>query len=342
MPFSFDPRNDRDRIGRFLIPPVEGYPYFEGATAFAARTSDYSPVNAALLAEISLLAYAAPRFIEKLFNGPGATSPLPGFRYHPIRDDEDTGCFLLVNDSCVIVAFRGTRVPGLQDVQSFEESLSLSLQDVVIDARFPPADFKDGRVHGGMLEVYEMMAPDVASTLQAQTQKDNRAVWFTGHSLGGALATLAAADYGDFQGLYTFGSPRVGDAAFLANLSGKPCYRHVHHDDFVARLPPPFSLPPLPLMEFTHIGAGKLVYIDRDGGVDPDTNPDSLTDPLAGAINWRDLFLSFLAELGTIGDLFPHGPIRNLLDVPIPPGALVDHAPIYYATFLRKVLDGGA
>ena len=38
----------------------------------------------------------------------------------------------------------------------------------------------------------------------------NRTIWFTGHSLGAALATLAANRYGKAQGLYTFGSPAWG------------------------------------------------------------------------------------------------------------------------------------
>lgn len=68
---------------------------------------------------------------------------------------------------------------------------------------------------------------------------------FTGHSLGGAAATVAAAfvresgGYGDLD-LYTYGSPRAGNRAFVAHVSaqGGREYRVTHTDDPVPRLPP--------------------------------------------------------------------------------------------------------
>ncbi|KAK5978860.1 Triacylglycerol lipase, partial [Trichostrongylus colubriformis] len=69
---------------------------------------------------------------------------------------------------------------------------------------------------------------------------------FTGHSLGGALATLAAARTAK-QGLranekitvYTYGEPRVGDALFATNYDSmiKDSYRVVFRRDIVPHLP---------------------------------------------------------------------------------------------------------
>ena len=69
----------------------------------------------------------------------------------------------------------------------------------------------------------------------------------TGHSLGGAIATLAAADIRNQHypsapiDLYTYGSPRVGTsglADYITAQAGGKEYRATHHDDPVPRLPP--------------------------------------------------------------------------------------------------------
>ena len=89
-----------------------------------------------------------------------------------------------------------------------------------------------------------------------------RTVWFTGHSLGAALATLAAQRYGQVRGLYTYGSPRVGDLDFKRAFL-VPTYRFVNHDNIVTKVPPPLL--------YQHIGG--LKYIDGEGLLH--NNPES-------------------------------------------------------------------
>ncbi len=73
-----------------------------------------------------------------------------------------------------------------------------------------------------------------------------RTIWLTGHSLGGALATLAAARLADVTGLYTFGSPLVGDRQFAERCPDR-AYRVVNNNDIVPHVPRvgPSASPPL-------------------------------------------------------------------------------------------------
>jgi pimeloyl-ACP methyl ester carboxylesterase len=60
----------------------------------------------------------------------------------------------------------------------------------------------------------------------------------TGHSLGAALATLAALDFPTAK-LINFGSPLVGDAGFAAQFIDREVARYVHCCDVITRVPLP-------------------------------------------------------------------------------------------------------
>jgi hypothetical protein len=83
----------------------------------------------------------------------------------------------------------------------------------------------------------------MAAVSAAQAANPTYRLVVTGHSLGGAVATLATAYLraaGFPADLYTYGSPRVGNLAlaeFVTNQAGAE-YRVTHTDDPVPRLPP--------------------------------------------------------------------------------------------------------
>lgn len=92
------------------------------------------------------------------------------------------------------------------------------------------------------------------------------AIYFTGHSLGGALATLAAHKAMVYQssfqvtGLYTFGSPRTSqhDLTMAINRElGDRSYRVVNYIDVVPRLPPRIPF----ILQFHHID--HLIYFSQ-------------------------------------------------------------------------------
>lgn len=75
-------------------------------------------------------------------------------------------------------------------------------------------------VHGGFAKVFNSCAKELDPILNA-LPPFVRTLHITGHSMGGALATLAAEHLigrGYHVYLYTFGSPRVGGAPFVRNL----------------------------------------------------------------------------------------------------------------------------
>lgn len=107
-------------------------------------------------------------------------------------------------------------------------------------------------VHAGFNETFNSFFDPVSQFLHKNNFKRVHCV---GHSLGGALATLAADSISrDGKAevcLYTFGSPRVGSKSFAAECTGqikpKNIYRVYHRTDAVTLIPVwPFFHTPLP------------------------------------------------------------------------------------------------
>lgn len=98
------------------------------------------------------------------------------------------------------------------------------------------------QMHNGFVDAYMSIQNEIHRYVDRHRPK--RLV-MTGHSLGGALATLCAIDFQlTYKGrhdiaLYTYGSPRVGNPAFreLVNEHIPESYRIVHGVDFVPGLP---------------------------------------------------------------------------------------------------------
>jgi triacylglycerol lipase len=103
-------------------------------------------------------------------------------------------------------------------------------------------------VHKGFDKALDSVWSQITKTLE-KVHQYGQPLWITGHSLGGALAVLAAARlaldidqnvYKSINGLYTFGQPRVGDRALVTALDDeiKPRYfRFVNDNDMVPRVP---------------------------------------------------------------------------------------------------------
>ena len=126
-------------------------------------------------------------------------------------------------DGLAVAAFRGTQ-PG-------------SVFDIGVDAFAGLVSWEGkGQVHLGFHESFKAVHGDLAGWISSTGVAPDKLL-FCGHSLGGALATLAGAVWERAQ-VVTIGSPRVGDPDFAASVSGPRCRRIFNCCDLVARVPP--------------------------------------------------------------------------------------------------------
>lgn len=128
-------------------------------------------------------------------------------------------CFVLAKETPAIVVFRGT-----SDLTGF-------LQDFMARKEEHPW----GWVHHGFLDCWKIIRHRVLAVVGLKP------VILTGHSLGGAMATLAAPDFaGQVKEVVTFGSPRVGNGAFrdaYAEEFAEQTTRYVYSLDPVPLVP---------------------------------------------------------------------------------------------------------
>jgi len=164
-------------------------------------------------------------------------------------------------------------------------------------------------VHRGFVEAFHQVWQD----LQPQLALLNEPLFMTGHSMGGALAQLAAW-YHPPQAVYAIGAPRVGDAGFAARMASVPLYRLVNGRDVVADLPPSTR-------RLSFRAAGRMVHIDRKGRICEMAPGD---DP-------ANCFESGRLSTSALGERWYN-----------PPGFLVDHAPINYSAKIQKSLRQAA
>ncbi len=126
-----------------------------------------------------------------------------------------------------VLVFRGTE----QNPKDFFTDLSVGA---------PTLDPSQINVHEGFRKAVDARTASGLSVweeIEVELLKLDCPVFYTGHSLGAALATLAAARLAP-KAVYTFGSPRVGNHAFVDSLSSLPIYRIVDGQDIVTTVPP--------------------------------------------------------------------------------------------------------
>ena len=297
-----------------VLPPNLDHLYFAQASQhpFQFKAKGFQLVNAWWLAEAALLAYAEKEFAIPQYAKAGLQ--VEGNQPFSVS----TQCYVAHNQDVVIVAFRGTQVLKPVAGQPPGEMWRQVVKDLWKDTKFRlVVSGQGGSVHEGFKQALEEVWETLKSYLDGLQEKTpTRPIWFTGHSLGAALATLAADRFGDVQGLYTFGSPLVGDEGFARDfqVSG---YRFVNNNDIVARIPPwgPNALKLIKWGRYQHVG--HLKYIDEAGMLFD--NP-SMLERVQNSVGGQVQLLRALMRQWTNGE-FGSFPLDDFND----------HAPLYYA-----------
>ena len=216
---------------------------------------------------ISLVAHQCYCEPDKLLEArPGIRSldPIKKFLNKPLPptyiDVDGAQAYVLSDKTDVIVACRATEPTAINDI----------LADLKM---FPVKHHLGGRVHRGFYAEYDKVIPGIKDALAKHNKKGDKTVWVTGHSLGGAMAVLVAAELQPDGGLHTFGQPRVGNKAFLKVLEGIKYYRYRNNNDVVTAVPPSWLF-------FRH--GGVLRYINTYGNIRPATWAQRFKDKCRG------------------------------------------------------------
>lgn len=216
----------------------------------AAETSVYSSLEAPieslsilrrslLFAELANLSYLSRAEAGMLAYRIG----FPEIRFY---DHDGAQAYIFANGDDAVVTFRGTEPNDWRDVKA-DLDLGKAMGETI------------GWVHRGFKREVDELWPRLEQALVNNT----RTLWFSGHSLGGAMAAICAGrcrlSYirSNPRALFTYGSPRVGNRRYV-NYVQLEAYRWVNNNDIVPRLPPAW-------LGFRH--KGREVYLNAYGKI---------------------------------------------------------------------------
>ena len=160
---------------------------------------------------------------------------------------DNTQAWVGENEASIVVAFRGSEGPtsldGFKDWLLTNARNFLVLPEGRIGTDFAAAGV-GARFHRGFLEALEEIWEPLFASVEGLTRQDERPVWLTGHSLGGALALLCAwrmhQHFLPIHQVYTFGAPMIGNdataKAYEKEFPGR-IFRYVDRCDLVPKLP---------------------------------------------------------------------------------------------------------
>jgi len=210
-----------------------------------------------LFARLSQIAYLEQKAATKKAKAMGFTT----VEFYNL-DGAQTYRFMNKHD--LVIACRGTEPTEFNDIKADLKAMPVIAETV-------------SRVHRGFKKEVDDLWPMVLEDLE-RTVNDKKKIWFCGHSLGAAMATIMASrchlypDVEPVEELYTYGSPRVGWPTYCNSL-GVTHHRWKNNNDIVTSVP-------LAIMGYRH--HGEEHYINAYGNIRKPTAWQLIKDKLRG------------------------------------------------------------
>lgn len=276
-------------------------PFFDGLSLslvpFDPQQLDYNPRNAWWLADLSRLVYRSSATDGAVHSDRPTLLQKAGLKETNViaNSPEGTHAAIISAPTFHVLVFRGTG----------------ETTDWLTNLKFDHEKWPHGkgRVHSGFKKALDVVWDPIAKAIAPLRGP----LFITGHSLGGALATLAGARLGRdgvARATYAFGAPRVGNAEFAQNYpANMRLYRVVNDNDAVTVVPP---------ASFGYKHAGQPRTITEDGRLVIGKASDNL------ALTRRLLRLI---------------PLLHARDIPLP-DCLTDHSPVNYVAWLQRLAAG--
>ncbi len=190
-----------------------------------------------------------------------------GFNTIEFYDRDGAQSYRFMNKTDLVISARGTEPTCKNDIGADLNAIPAVSETV-------------SRVHRGFKAEVDELWPMIVEDI-TRTQNLDKDLWFCGHSLGGAMATIMAGRcfYNNSSPnpveLYTYGSPRVGWPGYVNNLQDILHHRWVNNNDLVASVPPRW-------LGYRHHGTEH--YLNSYGNVRQHTKWQTIKDKWRGYI----------------------------------------------------------
>jgi triacylglycerol lipase len=213
--------------------------------------------RALLFAELSMISYHSEQLVNLYANQLNFDKVI-------FYEKDGSQAYSFINETDHVIACRGTEPNEWNDLKADIDATAALAETV-------------GRVHRG----FKQEVDDIWPVIEESIKNNRKNLWFTGHSLGGAMATICASRcllshiYSVPEQIQTFGSPRVGNMTYI-NHTKVDYMRWVNNNDIVTRVPPVWT-------GYRH--AGTKMYLNSQGKLTTPTVPQLAQDRWKGFIS---------------------------------------------------------